>query len=90
MPSLGIGVHPEDRLDAATLLSHGEPALYRAKEDGGNRLGGFSTTLNQLCGGRALVASGFKPNGLELELSEMLAELTWNQGSRHSDTRKGF
>jgi diguanylate cyclase (GGDEF)-like protein len=46
--SIGIGVHPQDGLDAWTLLSHAESALYRAKERGGNRLECFTTTLNQL------------------------------------------
>ena len=46
--SIGICVHPQDGLDASTLLSHAESALYRAKERGGNRLECFTTTLNQL------------------------------------------
>jgi diguanylate cyclase (GGDEF)-like protein len=46
--SIGICVHPQDGLDATTLLSHAESALYRAKERGGNRLECFTTTLNQL------------------------------------------
>jgi diguanylate cyclase (GGDEF)-like protein len=46
--SLGICVHPQDGLDATSLLSHAESAMYRAKERGGNRLECFTTTLNQL------------------------------------------
>lgn len=46
--SIGICVHPQDGLDASTLLSHAESALYRAKERGGNRIECFTTTLNQL------------------------------------------
>ena len=46
--SIGICVHPQDGLDASTLLSHAESAMYRAKERGGNRLECFTTTLNQL------------------------------------------
>jgi diguanylate cyclase (GGDEF)-like protein len=46
--SIGICVYPQDGLDASTLLSHAESAMYRAKERGGNRLECFTTTLNQL------------------------------------------
>ncbi len=46
--SIGIAVHPQDGLDASTLLSHAESALHRAKERGGSRLECFTTTLNQL------------------------------------------
>ena len=46
--SIGICVHPQDGLDATTLLSHAESAMYRAQERGGNRLECFTTTLNQL------------------------------------------
>jgi diguanylate cyclase (GGDEF)-like protein len=46
--SLGICVHPQDGLDASSLLSHAEVAMYRAKERGGNRLECFTTTLNQV------------------------------------------
>jgi diguanylate cyclase (GGDEF)-like protein len=46
--SLGICVHPQDGLDAATLQAHAESAMYRAKERGGNRLECFTSTLNQV------------------------------------------
>jgi diguanylate cyclase (GGDEF)-like protein len=46
--SIGICVHPQDGLDASSLLAHAESALGRAKERGGNRLECFTTTLNQL------------------------------------------
>ena len=46
--SIGICVHPQDGMDASTLLSHAESAMYRAKERGGNRLECFTTTLNEL------------------------------------------
>jgi diguanylate cyclase (GGDEF)-like protein len=46
--SIGIGIHPQDGLDASSLLSHAESAMYRAKERGGNRLECFTMTLNQL------------------------------------------
>ena len=46
--SIGICVHPQDGLNASSLLSHAESAMYRAKERGGNRLECFTTTLNQL------------------------------------------
>jgi diguanylate cyclase (GGDEF)-like protein len=46
-PSIGISLHPQDGLDASSLLSHAEFAMYRAKERGGNRLECFTMTLNQ-------------------------------------------
>ncbi len=46
--SVGICVHPQDGMDASTLLAHAESAMYRAKERGGNRLECFTTTLNQI------------------------------------------
>ena len=46
--SIGICVHPQDGLDASSLLSHAESAMYRARERGGNRLECFTTTLNQV------------------------------------------
>jgi diguanylate cyclase (GGDEF)-like protein len=46
--SIGIGIHPQDGLEASALLSHAESAMYRAKERGGNRLECFTMTLNQL------------------------------------------
>lgn len=44
--SIGICVHPQDGLDAQTLESHAESAMYRAKERGGNRIECFTSTLN--------------------------------------------
>jgi diguanylate cyclase (GGDEF)-like protein len=46
--SIGICVHPQDGLDAQTLESHAESALYRAKERGGNRIECFTSTLNEV------------------------------------------
>ncbi|HEX4844938.1 MAG TPA: diguanylate cyclase, partial [Geothrix sp.] len=42
--SIGVCVHPQDGLDAATLQAHAESAMYRAKERGGNRLECFTST----------------------------------------------
>lgn len=44
--SIGVCVHPQDGLDAQTLESHAESAMYRAKERGGNRIECFTSTLN--------------------------------------------
>lgn len=45
---IGVAVHPQDGMDAATLQAHAESAMYRAKERGGNRIECFTTTLNQI------------------------------------------
>ena len=36
--SIGVAAYPEDGDDAATLVSHAEAAMYRAKESGRNRI----------------------------------------------------
>ena len=46
--SVGICLYPQDGMEASTLLSHAESAMYRAKERGGSRIECFTTTLNQL------------------------------------------
>jgi len=43
--SIGVAVFPEDGGDAATLVSHAEAAMYRAKENGRNRVARYSRAL---------------------------------------------
>ncbi|MET3445929.1 EAL domain-containing protein [Ralstonia sp. 1138] len=43
--SIGVAAYPEDGGDAATLVSHAEAAMYRAKESGRNRIARYSRAL---------------------------------------------
>lgn len=43
--SIGVAAFPEDGGDAATLVSHAEAAMYRAKENGRNRIARYSRAL---------------------------------------------
>ncbi|UGS88295.1 EAL domain-containing protein (plasmid) [Ralstonia wenshanensis] len=43
--SIGVAAYPEDGGDAATLVSHAEAAMYRAKENGRNRITRYSRAL---------------------------------------------
>jgi len=43
--SIGVTAFPEDGGDAATLVSHAEAAMYRAKEHGRNRVARYSRAL---------------------------------------------
>ncbi|CAJ0860520.1 hypothetical protein R20233_00784 [Ralstonia sp. LMG 32965] len=43
--SIGVAAYPEDGGDAATLVSHAEAAMYRAKEHGRNRIARYSRAL---------------------------------------------
>lgn len=43
--SIGVAAYPEDGDDAATLVSHAEAAMYRAKESGRNRIARYSRAL---------------------------------------------
>lgn len=43
--SIGVAVFPEDGGDAATLVTHAEAAMYRAKEQGRNRIARYSRAL---------------------------------------------
>jgi EAL domain-containing protein (putative c-di-GMP-specific phosphodiesterase class I) len=43
--SIGVAVFPEDGSEAATLVSRAEAAMYRAKENGRNRLTHYSRAL---------------------------------------------
>ena len=44
--SLGYSVYPQDGEDAATLLKRADAAMYRAKQDGGNRMRRYTLGLN--------------------------------------------
>ena len=46
--SIGVCVFPQDGEDGASLQSHAESAMYRAKERGGDRLECYTSTLNQV------------------------------------------
>ena len=43
--SIGVAAYPEDGGDAATLVSHAEAAMHRAKENGRNRITRYSRAL---------------------------------------------
>lgn len=43
--SIGVAAFPEDGSDAAALVSHAEAAMYRAKENGRNRIARYSRAL---------------------------------------------
>ncbi|WP_197339891.1 putative bifunctional diguanylate cyclase/phosphodiesterase [Ralstonia solanacearum] len=43
--SVGVAMFPEDGSDAASLVSRAEAAMYRAKENGRNRMARYSRTL---------------------------------------------
>ncbi|MEF9387550.1 EAL domain-containing protein [Ralstonia solanacearum species complex bacterium KE056] len=43
--SIGVAIFPEDGSDAATLVSRAEAAMYRAKENGRNRMARYSRAL---------------------------------------------
>lgn len=43
--SIGVAMFPEDGSDAATLVSRAEAAMYRAKENGRNRMARYSRAL---------------------------------------------
>jgi diguanylate cyclase (GGDEF)-like protein/PAS domain S-box-containing protein len=44
--SLGYSVYPQDGEDATTLLKRADAAMYRAKQDGGNRMRRYTLGLN--------------------------------------------
>ena len=44
--SLGYSVYPQDGEDATTLLKRADAAMYRAKQDGGNRMRQYTLGLN--------------------------------------------
>jgi diguanylate cyclase (GGDEF)-like protein/PAS domain S-box-containing protein len=46
--SLGITLHPEDGMDADTLLKHADIAMYQAKEAGRNNYQFFTQEFNRL------------------------------------------
>jgi diguanylate cyclase (GGDEF)-like protein/PAS domain S-box-containing protein len=45
--SIGVGVYPQDGMDAATLLVHADAALYRAKADGRGTIRFFDADMDQ-------------------------------------------
>jgi diguanylate cyclase (GGDEF)-like protein/PAS domain S-box-containing protein len=58
--SIGISLYPEDGNDCATLLQHADLAMYRAKEDNGNRLSFFSATMQEAAKHRRHITNGLK------------------------------
>lgn len=46
--SLGISLHPEDGMDADTLLKHADIAMYQAKEQGRNNYQFFTQEFNRI------------------------------------------
>src|SRR6185503_21358055 len=45
--SIGISLYPDDGTDQQTLLKNADIAMYRAKEQGKNRLQFYSAQMNQ-------------------------------------------
>ena len=45
-PSIGISTYPVDGKDAETLIKNADAAMYKAKEEGRNRIHFYSTALN--------------------------------------------
>jgi diguanylate cyclase (GGDEF)-like protein len=45
--SIGVGIYPQDGLDAATLLVNADAALYRAKADGRGTIRFFDADMDQ-------------------------------------------
>jgi len=68
--SAGIGIYPQDGLDAEKLIAHADAALYRAKAEGRGVIRFFETTMDQQIRDRRLLhrdlAMAIERNELEL------------------------
>lgn len=58
--SLGIAVYPDDAEEPATLLSHADTALYRAKSEGRDRVCFFEARYNQEIERRTRLEQGLR------------------------------
>lgn len=58
--SIGIGIYPDDGLDAETLMRHADLAMYAAKADGGNGYRFFKPAMNTRAAERQLIESGLR------------------------------
>jgi two-component system CheB/CheR fusion protein len=58
--SIGVAFYPEDGDDPATLLKDADTAMYRAKEQGRNRVEFFKPDLNAKLVKRASIESGLR------------------------------
>ena len=58
--SIGVCVYPEDGLDAQTLVSNADIAMYRAKEQGRNRFCFYSADMNHLSQERLSLEAGLR------------------------------
>ena len=67
--SIGITIYPHDGTDAETLLANADIAMYRAKEEGRNRLQLFTPAMNSSVGRRLALENGLRR---ALERAELL------------------
>ena len=58
--SIGIALYPDDGQDAATLLKHGDTAMYHAKDSGRDNCQFYSATLTKLAMQRMELGSGLR------------------------------
>jgi len=58
--SVGVAIYPHDGADAETLLSNADIAMYRAKEEGRNRIQLFTPDMNASVGRRLALENGLR------------------------------
>ncbi len=58
--SIGIGIFPEDGVDADTLLQHADAAMYHAKKNGRNSFQFFAPVMNVFARERLEIESGLR------------------------------
>jgi predicted signal transduction protein with EAL and GGDEF domain len=58
--SIGIGIFPEDGVDAGTLLKHADAAMYHAKKNGRNAFQFFAPVMNVFARERLEIESGLR------------------------------